>query len=344
MEIERSDSMPKGIRRKRCALKFDCPKIKEYRDYICCMDCKYKSDCLLACKNQPVCQRNVNWQNRKKGNNIEHILNLSYGKDSIACIEAIKRLGLPLDRIIHAEIWATDTISADLPPMVEFKKKADKIIKQRYGIEVEHITAMKNEEKLTYEKWFYTINHKRKQIYGFPFRVGAWCNSRLKRYSLNYAIKKVKNTVQYIGIANDEIKRIKRWTRNNFVLPLVEIGWSEADCKKWCAENDLLSPIYETLTRGGCWFCHNQTIQELRLLRKYYPKLWELLLKWDADSLTTFHADGRSVHDFDRRFELEEKNLIPIKKIFRWDMLHDETVTKQMTLEDVFVERRKENE
>lgn len=47
------------------------------------------------------------------------------------------------DRIVHAEVWATDTIPADLPPMVEFKKKADKIILERYGIQVEHICAMR---------------------------------------------------------------------------------------------------------------------------------------------------------------------------------------------------------
>lgn len=74
--------------------------------------------------------------------NTEYILSLSYGKDSLACLEAIKQLGYPLDRIVHAEVWATDTISADLPPMVEFKKHADKIILDRYGIEVEHICAM----------------------------------------------------------------------------------------------------------------------------------------------------------------------------------------------------------
>lgn len=73
----------------------------------------------------------------------QHILSLSYGKDSLACLGAIKMLGWPLDRIVHAEIWATDTISADLPPMVEFKKKADAIIKERYGIEVEHIYALR---------------------------------------------------------------------------------------------------------------------------------------------------------------------------------------------------------
>ena len=44
---------------------------------------------------------------------------------------------------MHAEVWATDTIPADLPPMVEFKEKADRIIKERWGIDVEHICAIK---------------------------------------------------------------------------------------------------------------------------------------------------------------------------------------------------------
>lgn len=77
----------------------------------------------------------------RKPNTI-YTLSLSYGKDSLACLGAIEELGLPLDRIVHAEVWATETIPADLPPMVEFKKKADKIIKERYGIEVEHVYAV----------------------------------------------------------------------------------------------------------------------------------------------------------------------------------------------------------
>lgn len=79
--------------------------------------------------------------------NTQYVLSLSYGKDSIACLEAIKLLGYPLDRIIHAEVWATDDIPADLPPMVEFKKYADEIIKERYGIKVEHVCAMCTEDK-----------------------------------------------------------------------------------------------------------------------------------------------------------------------------------------------------
>ena len=81
---------------------------------------------------------------------MEHILSLSYGKDSLACLGAIEKLGWPLDRIVHAEVWATDTIPADLPPMVEFKAKADRIILERWGIEVEHVYS--------------TVNGKRKHI------------------------------------------------------------------------------------------------------------------------------------------------------------------------------------
>lgn len=59
--------------------------------------------------------------------------------------------------------------------------------------------------------------------------------------------------VQFIGIAADETERIERHKdKPNVKLPLVEIGWTEADCKRWCIENDLLSPIYtDTCMRGG---------------------------------------------------------------------------------------------
>lgn len=123
---------------------------------------------------------------------IEHILSLSYGKDSLACLGAIEKLGWPLDRIVHAEVWATDTIPADLPPMVEFKAKADRIIKERYGFDVEHIYATRNGEKLTYEKLFYHVPKRKKggriedgSSAGFPYQKGAWCNDRLKTNPLD---------------------------------------------------------------------------------------------------------------------------------------------------------------
>ena len=259
----------------------------------------------------------------------EHILSLSYGKDSLACLGAIEELGWPLDRIVHAEVWATDTIPADLPPMVEFKEKADKIIKERWGIEVEHVCSIKSGEKMTFERGFYTPVGKRGKPQfigkprGFAGQVyGNWCNRDLKMPALRTANN--EKGVYYIGIAVDEPARYSNLD-DTHKSPLVEAGWDETYCRKWCEENDLLSPIYTTATRGGCWFCHNQGVGQLRLLRKNYPDLWALMLKWDADSPVTFKADGHTVHDFDRRFRLEDEGMIyPDDKIFRWEMLESE--------------------
>ena len=270
---------------------------------------------------------------------MEHILSLSYGKDSLACLGAIEQLGWPLDRIVHAEVWATDTIPADLPPMIEFKAKADRIIKIRWGIEVEHVCQKKSGEKWTYEKNFYkcvspeTLQKRLScknwfdrglhNIYGFPSRKGPWCNKLKFRGSVGW-----DNAITYAGIAADETDRITRW-QGKLVMPLVEAGWDEALCRQWCEENDLLSPIYTTSSRGGCWFCHNQGVGQLRLLRKNYPDLWALMLKWDFDSPITFRADGHTVHDFDKRFQLEDQLLLPMDRSFRWEML-DSDLQKRM--------------
>lgn len=252
-----------------------------------------------------------------------HILSLSYGKDSLACLGAIEQLGWPLDRIAHTSAWTIRSIPADLPPMVEFKAKADRIIKDRWRIEVEHIRA-----KLCYEDVFYTVCHGKKsqiagKIYGWPFQRGPWCNSRLKQSVFGMF---PKGAIQYIGIAADEPARFHTLSETK-KSPLVEAGWTEADCRRWCEENNLLSPIYTTATRGGCWFCHNQSVNQLRLLRRNYPDLWALMLKWDADSPVSFKADGHTVHDYDERFRLEDEGLILGNQPFRWSVLDETQLT-----------------
>lgn len=256
----------------------------------------------------------------------ERVLSLSYGKDSLACLGALEQLDWPLDRIVHAEVWATKTIPADPPPMVEFKAKADEIIKARWGIAVEHFKS-----NVTYEEQFYKIfqNSKREdrlgRIYGWPFQRGPWCNDRLKIAAINKAKASCgSKSIQYIGIAADEPNRFHNLTEDK-VSPLVELGWDESYCRQWCEENDLLSPIYASGNRGGCWFCHNQGVMQLRLLRQRYPEYWGLMLKWDMDSPWTFKADGHTVRDFDRRFALEDEGLISSDdKMFRWSMIDAE--------------------
>ena len=160
------------------------------------------------------------------------------------------------------------------------------------------------------------------EIYGWPFQRGPFCNSRLKRTPLSSLNK--PDITQYIGIAADEPNRFHNLTDRKR-SPLVEHDITEAEARKICEELDLLSPIYTQSARGGCWFCHNQPVNQLRLLRKQYPEYWALMLQWDKDSPVTFKADGHTVHDFDKRFRLEDEGFISADdKVFGWDMLNQE--------------------
>lgn len=266
---------------------------------------------------------------------MSHILSLSYGKDSIACIHVIRDvLGWPLDRIVHAEVWATPTIPADLPPMVQFKAKADAIIKERWGIDVEHTWATcvdgVRADKVTYEDVFYKTMTAGKyigSIKGFPMSFGNWC-TKLKLAAIP---KAHGDDVTYLGIAADEPERIERHiNRPNIKLPLVESRWDEAMCRKWCEDNDLLSPIYTDSARGGCWFCYYQGVDQLRLLRRDYPEYWALLLKWDLDSPTTFKPDGHTVHDYEERFKLEDQGLIRADDKWYWGYIKDREIQLRM--------------
>lgn len=259
----------------------------------------------------------------------EYILSLSYGKDSLACLGAIEQLGWPIDRIVHAEVWATDAIPADLPPMVKFKKKADEIIKERYGIEVEHVRSEKTAEQIMFHRRVRGKNAGK--IMGWPMIGGCELQVPLKIRPMNEL--QIGN-VFYIGIAADEKKRFRNLTDTK-KSPLIYVGWTEADCRRWCEDNDLLSPIYTTSARGGCWFCPNQPVGQLRILRKNYPDLWNLMLKWDSYSPFTFKAGsrgrpGHTIHDFERRFQMEDEHLIsPDDRVFRWSML-DEPLNYRM--------------
>ena len=87
-----------------------------------------------------------------------YVARISYGKDSLKMLDVIVSRGLPLDRITTSDVWATDTISACLPPVEEFKARMDEVIWKKYRIEVEHLCARNPDgSKKTYEQMFYHI-------------------------------------------------------------------------------------------------------------------------------------------------------------------------------------------
>lgn len=282
----------------------------------------------------------------------QYIARISYGKDSLKMLDVIHSRGLPLDRITTTEVWATDTISANLPPMQDFKERMDQWIWDRYRIEVEHLCAVNPDgSKRTYEQMFYHVPKRKNKVsldgkpLGFPIVGGPWCQSALKKsrqdavgvringfpdmispWCRKMKIDKVKtpgfvaDTVEYIGIAADEPKRFGQLSDTKRA-PLVEFGIEEELCWLYCKHEGILSPAYDIGFRDGCWFCHNQGIDQLRNLWAKYPDLWQILLKWDKDSPVSFKADGHTVRDFDKRFRLEAEGLVPSGRGFRWAML-----------------------
>ena len=168
---------------------------------------------------------------------------------------------------------------------------------------------------------------KSSSIYGFPVsinRKGQWCQKLKTRFLDGPATGGGKNIVEYLGIAADEPKRFGQ-LNDRKRAPLVEFGIEEGLCGLYCQYKGILAPTYETGCRDGCWMCHNQGVNQLRLLRRNYPELWALLLKWDTDSPVYFKANGHTVHDYDRRFQMEdERLLIPGDPKFKWAMLDGE--------------------
>ena len=234
---------------------------------------------------------------------MRYIASCSFGKDSLAMLIKIKELGLPLDEVIYCDIRFDNNISGEMPLMAEFIPKAEKILKDKFGITVKHITAKK-----TFKDYFYTKKQRGKHIgdnYGFPFSIGAWCNSRLKIYPINEYLRSIQEPViQYVGIAYDEPKRYERLNHNTHIAPLYDLKITEAEAMEICKKYDLLSPIYESSFRGGCWFCGKQRISQLKNLYINHRDLWNLLKDMEKDSHNTFKPN-MTLSQLEDRFNKE---------------------------------------
>lgn len=120
----------------------------------------------------------------------EYIARISHGKDSLKMLDVIITRGLPLDRITTTDVWATDTIRAEFPAVVEFKERADEYIWRKYRIDVEHLCAMKDGEKLTYEKMFYHIPQRKADAGGIAdSKEQSWASRRSWGSGVNPASK-----------------------------------------------------------------------------------------------------------------------------------------------------------
>lgn len=255
---------------------------------------------------------------------MKYIASCSFGKDSIATILLAREHNEPLDEIVYCEVMFDKDTSGEPPEHRDFIYNVAIPKFEEWGYKVTVLRAEK-----TYMDVFYNVvksprKHMDRKGKFSGFAMSGKCNvqrdCKLKPIK-NYWGKQAKDVVQYIGIAVDEPKRLKRIVETEGKISLLEkYGYTEEMAKQKCIEYGLLSPIYEYTKRGGCWFCPNARDGELRHLFKTHKELWSKLLEledvpnkvgniWNTLTKT-------SIHDKNNQFLLEETQMTLGQEVF----------------------------
>ena len=211
-----------------------------------------------------------------------YIASCSFGKDSIATILLALEHGEPLDAAVFSEVMFDHSrnISGETPEHIEWVYSVAIPRLAELGVKVDVVRSEKD-----YVTLFHTIiqsgTHKGMKR---GWLMGGKCNAnrdlKLQPIHRYYKQYRERGVVQYVGIAIDEPMRLARMKDKGYIRKvslLEKYGYTEADAWRKCEEYGLLSPLYQTAHRGGCWFCPNCRIPVFCDLRKKHPHLWHEL-------------------------------------------------------------------
>ena len=234
-----------------------------------------------------------------------YIASCSFGKDSIATILLALENNEQLDRVVFAEVMFDHErgISGEIPEHIEWIYNTAIPKLEAMNIKVDVVKDWSD-----YIYWFHHIPNGKYKGKKEGFLIGGKCklNSTCKVRPIRqyYKLFSEYNIVQYIGIAADEPERLARLKDNKISL-LAKYNYTEAMAMAKCKEYDLVSPIYKTGTRGGCWFCPNRRIRTLADFKVNHPHLWEDLkiLSQEKNLISQNFKYGKSFAEIDNRVD-----------------------------------------
>ena len=235
-----------------------------------------------------------------------HIASCSFGKDSLATILLAKEHNEPLDEAVYCEVMFDRDISGEVPEHRDFIYNRAIPALERMGVTIKVLRSQK-----TYVDLFtgrITRGPKKGMVRSFPIcgRCAVQRDCKIRPIE-QYKKALPPNTVQYIGIAQDEQERLLRLDGNKVSL-LGKYNFTEQDAKQLCQQAGLLSPAYEFTDRGGCWFCPNAKRAELRHLYDHHLDLWARMLELQAipGKVTEKFNRTQRFSDIDAMFRQED--------------------------------------
>ncbi len=206
------------------------------------------------------------------------------------------------------EVVCCDT-HKEFPAMYRHIEKVKKVIEDA-GIKFTLLRSEKSFDYLMFEE----ITAKNTPGRAWPNFKTRWCTGELKKDIIRKYFKDLKrqhHIIQCVGLAADEGYRLNRANnqQKDKRYPLVEWGWTETDCLKYCYNRGYdWEGLYEIFSRVSCWCCPLKSLDEYRKLWKHFPDLWEELKDMDRRSWNQFRVDY-SVEDLEIRFRFEEERI-----------------------------------
>lgn len=222
-----------------------------------------------------------------------NVVSLSGGKDSTAMLHMMLERGEPVHSVVFFDTgW-------EFP---EMREHID-LVERKTGLKV-----VKLSPKKPFEYWMFERVKEKGDIgakgYGWP-NTSRWC-TELKTRDIDKYKRKIANAVDCIGIAADEIHRVKASKR----YPLIEYGVTEAQALEYCLNLGYTwGGLYEIFDRVSCWCCPQKSLPELRNLRNKFPKLWGKLIEMEAKipQHSAPFKSGVTVAQLEERFAREER-------------------------------------
>lgn len=228
---------------------------------------------------------------------MKHIVSFSGGKDSTAMLLMMIERNMPIDYIVFCDT------GYEFDELYQHIRDVEKYISRP----ITWLKANTTYEYNLYQRRIGTGKHKGKIGYAWSSVNNRWCTREFKQVPINQFIKSLNDEVtQYIGIAYDEPKRIKKDKDKRY--PLYEWQVTEAQALEYCKDKGFdFGGLYEHFDRLGCWCCPLSNMADLYNLYKFYPDKWQELLQMECDLYANAKWDDMSkIRPFNLRSKVSE--------------------------------------